>query len=90
MGLICLYLHNISSEEQGQLRKSEQQLREMRSSSSSPLNSEKEHEETEEIDYFKDTIKSMAHRQMCTSVKCDLIEESTTPTNRPARGVNET
>ena len=68
MGPICLYLHNIRSEEQGELRESEQQLRQMRSSSSSPLDSEKEHEETEEIDYLKDTIKSMAHRQVCASV----------------------
>ena len=68
MGLICTYLYNIRSEQQRQLRESEQQLREMRSSSSTPLDSEKEHEETEEIAHLKATIKSMAHRQVCASV----------------------
>jgi hypothetical protein len=70
MGLICTYLYNIRSEQQRQLRDSEQQLREMSSSfsSSSPVDSEKEHEETEELARLKATIKSMAHRQVCASV----------------------
>ena len=63
-----LYIYDIRSEQQRQLRESEQQLREMRSSSSTPLDSEKEHEETEEIAHLKATIKSMAHRQVCASV----------------------